>query len=413
MLIALAIVPLQCCLMIRLIDEVGLYDRLQELLSSSASVDIAMAWIRCGRPLDAILGFAKSHPGKLRVLCGVNGFLTEPAALFQLQEAAGLKIAYGTSGRKLHSKMFLFRTTSATNVWVGSANLTESAFSVNRELVSEAVDDGSAAKIFEAYWKEFVSPDAAWLQKYASLCGQVPPAPSAGLPNLGAPQGRPPVSEDWKTYVARLRSKDRARLDWIAGQLPEVTQIGLSDWQQLSKMEAEKLLGIAKTYGALGRLKGAGMVKNIFYEPTRKNLATRETIQKALNVIPPNPSAPAFAPMIERAFDIVTGLDRVTVATVSRLLAVRHPDRFVSVNKASIAGLSALSGISQTELHSSAGYVALIRWVMKEPWWSTPDPKDETSIYWRQRAALLDILAYAGDPSKGTQSEGDYDIEDE
>lgn len=55
---------------------------------------------------------------------------------------------------------------------------------------------------------------------------------------------------------------------WIAGQLPEVTQIGLSDWQQLSKTGAEKLLGIAKTYGALGRLKGAGVVKNIFYEPS-------------------------------------------------------------------------------------------------------------------------------------------------
>lgn len=54
--------------------------------------------------------------------------------------------------------------------------------------------------------------------------------------------------------------------------------------------------------------------------------------------------------------------DRVSVATVSRLMAVRHPDRFVSVNKASIVGLSRLSGISQTDLHSSAGYVALIRW---------------------------------------------------
>jgi hypothetical protein len=399
--------------MTRLIDEVDLYDRLQELLSSPASVDIAMAWIRCGRPLDAILGFAKSNPGKLRVLCGVNGFLTEPAALFQIQEVACLKIAYGTSGRKLHSKLFLFRAASATTVWVGSANLTESAFSVNRELVCETVDDGSAVGIFDAYWKEFNTPDADWLRKYAALCGQLPTSPSIGLPNLGAPQHRPPGSEDWKTYVARLRARNWERLDWIAGQLPEVTQIGLSNWQQLSKTDAEKLLGIAKTYGALGRLQGAGVVKNIFYEPSWKNLLTREKIEAALNVIPPNPSAPAFEPMIKRAFDLITSLDRVNVATVSRLLAVRHPDRFVSVNKASTAGLSLLSGISQTDLHSSAGYVALIRWVMNQPWWSAPDPQDETSIYWRQRAALLDILAYSGDPSKGTQSESDYDVDDE
>jgi hypothetical protein len=117
--------------------------------------------------------------------------------------------------------------------------------------------------------------------------------------------------------------------------------------------------------------------------------------------------------MIKRAFDLITSLNRVNVATVSRLLAVRHPDRFVSVNKASIAGLSQLSGISQTDLHTSAGYVALIRWVMSQPWWSAPDPQDETSLYWRQRAALLDILTYAGDPSKGTESEVDYDVNDE
>lgn len=399
--------------MMRLIDEVALLGRLQQHLETSNSVDIAIAWIRCGRPLEAILTYARSNPGKLRVLCGVNGFITEPAALSQLYGAARLKIAYGTSGKKLHSKIFLFHDATATTVWVGSANLTESAFSVNRELVCETMDDGSASRIFEDYWQSFESPDSEWLEKYAALCSQVPPSPFTGVPNLGEPQGRPPVSDDWKAYVARLRSKDRTRLDWIAGQLPEVTQIGLSDWQQLSKTDAKKLLGIAKTYGALGRLKGAGVVKNIFYDPSWKNLGIRQKIEEALNVIPPNPSAPAFEPMIKRAFDLVTSLDRVNVATVSRLLAVRHPDRFVSVNAASVAGLSQLSGISQTDLHTSVGYVALIRWVMNQPWWSTPDPKDETSAYWQQRAALLDILAYSGDPSKGTESEAPYEPSDE
>lgn len=136
----------------KLIDEGGLYDRMQELLAMSTSVDIAMAWVRCGKPLDAILSFAKAHPGKLRVLCGVNGFLTEADALFQLHETGQLKIAYGTSGMKLHSKMFLFRDYTSTTAWVGSANLTDSAFSLNRELVCEFQDNGTGEKIFEAYW---------------------------------------------------------------------------------------------------------------------------------------------------------------------------------------------------------------------------------------------------------------------
>jgi HKD family nuclease len=397
----------------KLVDEGDLYDRLQRLLAVSTSVDIAMAWIRCGGPLNAILDFAKAHPGRLRVLCGVNGFLTQPKALSQLRETAQLKIAYGTSGKKLHSKMFLFHGPAATVVWVGSANLTESAFSVNRELVCEVQDDGSGGGIFDAYWNEFEAPDTDWLKKYAALCEQMPSPPPAVVPNLDAPRGRRAVSEDWIAFVAKLRSKSEQRLEWIAGQLPHVTHIGLSNWQQLSKPEAEKLLGIAKGYGGLGRLKGAGVVKNIFYEPSWKNLRTREAIETALTVIPLDPLAPAFEPMVKRAFDLVTSLDKVSVATVTRLLAIRHPDRFVSVNGASVAGLSQLSGIPQTDLHTSAGYVALIRWVMSQPWWATADPEDETSIYWRQRAALLDILVYAGDTTKGMEPEDDYLADEE
>lgn len=162
-------------------------------------------------------------------------------------------------------------------------------------------------------------------------------------------------------------------------------------------------MGIAKGYGGLGRLIGAGMVKNIFYEPTPRNLKVRERIGDALNMIPANPDAPAFAPMIARAFDLVTSIDRVATGTLTRLLALRRPDLFVSVNGQSIAGLSSLTGISQKELQTAKGYVALTRWVMNQPWWTAPDPRDESTLYWRNRAALLDIFAYAGDNSKGME----------
>jgi hypothetical protein len=396
----------------KLIDEGGLYDRMQDLLSMSTSVDIAMAWVRCGQPLDAILNFAKAHPGKLRVLCGVNGFLTEADALLRLHETASLKIAYGTSGKKLHSKMFLFRDSTSTTAWVGSANLTESAFSVNRELVCEFQDDGTADKIFEAYWGEFGSPDAEWVAKYSEMSGHLPSSSTTDRPTLEAPNVRRPISEDWLAYVSKLSSHNQSRLEWIAERLPEVTQIGLSNWQELSKSDAKKLLGNAKGYGGLGRLKGAGIVTNIFYESSLKNLKTRKEIEAALNVIPIDPSAPAFEPMLKRAYDLITNLNSVNFATVTRLLAVRNPDRFVSVNGASIAGLSQMSGITQKNLHTSDGYVALTRWVMHQPWWSTADPQDETSIYWRQRAAMLDILAYDGEVSKGMESDDDHVIDE-
>ncbi len=396
----------------RLIDESELLSMLQERLDTSAEVRIAIAWIRCGRPLDALLQFGRRCPGKLRVVCGVNGFLTEPTALFDLRRFAKLKIAYGTAGTKFHTKLLLFSSPSGTLSWIGSANLTESAFSSNRELVCEMPDNGSAALAFENYWKEFTEPNDEWLTEYRALSTQVS-EPTSSLRHLGAPKLKSSVAEAWIDYVARLKAKNEERLDWIARQLPKVTAIGRSDWQQLTKIDAEKLLGIAKGYGGLGRLIGAGTVKNIFYEANWKNLRTRRRIVDALDVIPSDPGSPAFEPMLRRAFDLVTSLDRVDVGTVTRLLAVRQPDRFVSVNGASKAGLAKLSGVSQSDLSTAKGYAALIRWVMEQAWWNCSDPKDDTSLYWRQRAALLDVLSYSGDPEKGTEAEVLYDPQDE
>ena len=387
-----------------LLEESQLLDRLRQRLSQSEAIDVAVAWIRRGKALDALLEFAESRPGKARVLCGVNGFLTEPQALSAIRSCCELKIAYGTAGVKLHSKMFLFRESVSTRLWVGSANLTESAFTTNREVVVELEDSGEGSRLFERYWAEFEYPDQAWMDDYAKAFASVPPAPAAGMQQIAPPRKASTIAPAWSDYILSLRRKNGERLDWIAKQLGEVSAIALKDWEFVTKQEAEKLLGIAKGYGGLGRLIGAGQVKNIFYEATQRNLKTRRTISAALDVIPPDPNAPAFEPMVARAFDLVTSIDRVATGTLTRLLALRRPDHFVSVNGQSIAGLSAMSGISQKDLQTAKGYVALTRWVMGQPWWSTPDPMDETTIYWKNRAALLDIFAYAGDNSKGMET---------
>lgn len=49
--------------MIQLYQENQLHARLQELLASCESIDVAVAWIRRGKALDSILEFASAHPG--------------------------------------------------------------------------------------------------------------------------------------------------------------------------------------------------------------------------------------------------------------------------------------------------------------------------------------------------------------
>jgi HKD family nuclease len=277
-----------------LLEEPQLLDRLLFRISKIEAVDVAVAWIRRGRALDALLDFATAHPGRVRVLCGVNSFLTEPQALSAIRSCCDLKIAYGTSGVKLHSKMFVFRETSSVWLWVGSANLTESAFSTNREVVVELEDDGAGTNLFESYWGEFVRPDQAWMDDYANAYASVPQSPSFSAQQVGPPRKSSPIAPAWNDYVLALRQKNTSRLDWIASQLGEVSAIALKHWELINKQEAEKLLGIAKGYGGLGRLIGAGKVKNIFYDATPRNLKTRKMIGDALDVIPPNPNAPAL-----------------------------------------------------------------------------------------------------------------------
>ncbi len=390
--------------MTKLLDEKVLLYRLQALLVASTHVDIAMAWIRRGNALDAVLAFASANPGRVRVVCGVNAYLTAPEALMQLNDSTQLKIAYGTSGQKLHAKLLIFKTQQSSIVWVGSANLTDAAFSTNREIVCEFADDGSAGELFKNYWQEFRTPDTDWPNKYAERCKQMPLDPPTSIRHLDAPVD-PFISEEWAAYALSLRSRDEQRLKWLSGHLPEVTEIALSDWQTLNKANAEKLLGIAAGYGGLGTLIGAGVVKNIFFEDSWTNLQTRAKIRSALDAVPLDHLAPAFEKMLQRAYETVTSLPGIDVATVTRLLSLMRPDRFVSVNGASIAGLSQLSGISQTDLKTSTGYVELIRWVTQRAWWSVPKPEGDTGAYWNQRAALLDILAYRGDSSRRMKPE--------
>ena len=160
------------------------------------------------------------------------------------------------------------------------------------------------------------------MDDYASAHASIPTNLSASSRQVGPPRKTPPIAQAWRDYVLTLQQKNSVRLDWIANQLGEVTAIALKDWEFISKQEAEKLLGIAKGYGGLGRLIGAGQVKNIFYDATPRNLKTRKRILDALDVIPPDPGAPAFEPMVARAFDLVTSIDRVATGTLTRPLSV-------------------------------------------------------------------------------------------
>lgn len=81
----------------------------------------------------------------------------------------------------------------------------------------------------------------------------------------------------------------------------------------------------------------------------------------------------------------------MTIATGSRLLAVKRPDRFLPVTGRSRRQIRKTLGYFATR----KGYVDLHRYIWSLPWFTAPEPIDaKERRVWHARVALLDVVVY-------------------
>ena len=99
--------------------------------------------------------------------------------------------------------------------------------------------------------------------------------------------------------------------------------------------------------------------------------------------------------MAVRAYAQLTGLDGIGSAIATRLLTLARPNRFVSLNGASKAGLAASFTVAPSTLSQPRSYGRLLARVYDKAWYNDPRPVDarEETIRW-MRAALLDCFVY-------------------
>lgn len=215
------------------------------------------------------------------------------------------------------------------------------------------------------------------------------------------------TSCDWEAYVALLqqqdavwaRHRDNISLSSYLRCLEDAQAVlSLPTWDDLSHREATILLGLGTQYGPhglLGSLRGAGIVKATFMQDVpeyrRVRLRIREVVQAAMGAT----TTADFLRCAQTAVDTIVRLPRFSMATATRLLALARPDRAVSINGASKAGLARLAGRSPCWISKSQNYGTLLRWVYAQRWYQSPVPSDAgEAALWRARAALLDALAY-------------------
>ena len=239
------------------------------------------------------------------------------------------------------------------------------------------------------------------------------------------------ASCDWNAYITLLRQqdalwarhRDNISLSSYLRCLEDARAVlSLPSWDELSHREATILLGLGTQYGPhglLGSLRGAGIVKATFMQDIPEYRHIRIRIRDAILAAREAETIMDFIRCAQTAVDtivrfnymiilyrikkslciksrkIIARLHRFSMATATRLLTLARPDRAVSINGASKAGLARLTGRTQYWISEPRNYGMLLRWVYAQRWYQSPVPADagEASL-WRARTALLDVLAY-------------------
>ena len=120
----------------------------------------------------------------------------------------------------------------------------------------------------------------------------------------------------------------------------------------------------------------------------------RADIEKIiLNVV--NAKDADFPVVAIESYESLRCLNGVGAGIATRLLAVAKPDRFVSLNGKSRAGLANLFGLATTTLAEPQNYGRLLETIYDLSWYREPTPQGEREKQiCRMRAALLDCFVY-------------------
>ena len=398
-----------------LIESDDLLKRFGELLCASIEVDIAVAWARDGAALQTLLN--RAYRAKIRIVVGLSGNTTDPAALRRLTEAVNVELRIAPQGRVFHPKFYRFRGEEGTVCWVGSANLTRGGFGGNAELVHEFRDGSDAGgEWFERLWQRLDDDPESEIDRYEARYT----APKTGGYVGGGPARRgslPRIEhiETWDEFVGALHDLDeycrRRESKWnVLGKTHSylhTIRVGgeiarRENWENFSSRDRDILLGrrtgnSGGTWGLLGSLQGAGKVVNAF-TPSGRPEDRSLVLEQIQNVVTTEEAGIVEAAKL--AVAEITSLERFGLATATRFLALASPGRLIPVNRKSRAGLREFTDInvdSRNPAYLARKYGKLLEKIHGREWCSAPEPANRRDReIWRCRVALVDAFVYLG-----------------
>lgn len=385
-----------------LTDADVLFERLEALFKWAESVDLCYAWV-CSTGGDGRHWKAMDLAKVRRAVVGTSFARTEPAAITALGEKADrLKLIIKSDGT-FHPKVILGRKGDQRRAIVGSANFTRAAFTTNTELSIEI--DGTKAddqlrhiqKFINDRWDDGEVLDDDWLVDYTVLWERerkrkvmVPGAPLE-ITSLTS------LEMTWSEYV-ELIQKQEGRLTknfkikvadatgsyfWEIGSAAKMFRRA-SLFSDLSLDDRTFLMGERTSTGLLGSMGGAGWAMQLVQKYPEK-------IGRGLDQLPLD--GPVTSALALKVLTALTDLHGISVGVASRLMAIKRPDLFISVNNGSEPKLAmARNGV---RIRNTRQYMLLLSSIWNTEWFRSPRPADASeAALWDWRVALLDSSLY-------------------
>lgn len=378
---------------------------ISRLVSSHSQINFAVAWASSGT--SAFEKIAQHRESVRSGVIGTHFYQTHPDVLDEFVGCKNIRFVLQPQGI-FHPKVYSFETDASWEILIGSANLTQGAFTKNSEVMLHFTNEDAASPIWEqvkvlmsGYWEagEVVTQETA--ASYRDLWKAQQPALRRVSANYGdSGKFKPPVhteimSMPWAKFFSAVKADPHhgfsERCDLLV-----LVQSAFRDTAEFSDMP----LGVRKTIAGLpndyndhwawfGSMRGAG-----YYHQAVNN--NDPHISKALSQIPLDGGVTerhyqSFIQEFVRAFP--KGGDGVGVA--SRLLAMKRPDYFVCIDAKNRTELCKDFEITQFGMNYDRYWNEVICPIMDSVWWNTPVPANESQMrVWGGRAAMLDALFY-------------------
>jgi hypothetical protein len=381
----------------------ALFEALEELFDWADKIDMSFAWASSGRG-EGRHWKAMRLDNVGRAVIGTAFAQTEPLALEVLNEKPNrLRLMINSEGT-FHPKVIVGRKGDRARAIVGSANFTTSAYTANTELsvflegLAEENQLRSLQTFIDEQWELGTPLSEDWLGEYRQMWE------AARRKKIVVPGAKLEISSisslnmSWEAYVSLINAQqNRALTDGskvcVFGSHPsyfhEIDEAARifrqeSTFASISKSDRQFLMGMGNSSGFIGTMRAAGYAKKIVNESPEK-------VGAALDLVPLE--GPIGRSLVEETLKKLTQLKGVKIGVASRLLAVKRPDVFVSVNNGSKPQLARLIGGKRID--NAKQYLALLDHIWSTEWYTTSEPEEEhAASIWRRRAALLDSALY-------------------